>query len=108
MWHALRLVALLGHPAHMGLRVTLADLYVLVPAAEEEDLLAQYAVEQSQEWLLAEYARWLDIDIDIDIDPAEPDPEEADVDSQQQAPPTDAQALGIVQHLLGARVLESP
>lgn len=82
--------------------VTLADLYFHVPAAEEEDLLEQHALEEHQKWLLREYAPW------IDVDPPEPDPATPDVELLQLAPPTHAQAIGIVQHLLGARVLGEP
>ena len=79
--------------------VSLAVLYFRVPAAEEEDLLEQHAVEQHQEWLMHEYAPWIDIDL------PEPEPAKPDVDAEQVAPPTHAQALGIVRHLLGAHLL---
>ena len=80
--------------------VSLVDLYLRVPAAEEEDLLEQHAVEQHQEWLLREYAP------SVDIDQPEPGPAKPHVDAQQVTPPTQAQAVGIVQHLLGAQLLK--
>ena len=79
----------------------LAELYLRVPAAEEEDLLEQHAVDQHEEWLLREYAPWIDIDV------PEPDPAKPDVDAEQVARPTHAQAVGIVQHLLGAQLLKN-
>lgn len=99
--HALRPAAVIRHAAPVELPGSLADLYARVPAAEEDDLLEQHAVEQHQKWLLHEYAPWLD------MDPPAPDLEQPDVEAQQDASPTHAQALGIVQHLLGARVLEA-
>ena len=90
---------MLGHAAPVVRAVSLADLYFRVPAAEEEDLLEQHAVEQHQEWLLREYAPWIDIDL------PEPDPAKPEVDAGQVAPPTHAQAVGIVRHLLGAHLL---
>ena len=100
----MRLVAVLGHAAHVVRAVSLADLYFCVPAAEEEDLLEQHAVEQHQEWLLREYAPWIDIDL-TEPEPAKPDVDAGDVDAGQLALPTHAQAVGIVQHLLGAHLL---
>ena len=79
--------------------MSLADLYLCVPAAEEEDLLEQHAVDQHEEWLLRQYAPWMDIDL------PKPDPAEPEVEARQTAPPTQAQAVGIVQHLLGAQLL---
>lgn len=83
------------------MRIELAELYACVPAAEEEDLLEQLAVEQHEQWLLSEYGVWMDLD---PPDP-EPGPEELAVDVPEVAP-TPAQALGIVQLMLGATVLE--
>ena len=76
----MRLVAVLGHAAPVVRAVSLADLYFCVPAAEEEDLLEQHAVEQHQEWLLREYAPWIDIDL-TEPEPAKPDVDAGDVDT---------------------------
>lgn len=80
--------------------MSLADLHYRVPAAEEEDLLEQHAMEQHEEWLLREYAPGMDSDL------PEPDPARPEVDAQQVVAPTHAQAVGIVQHLLGAQLLK--
>lgn len=92
--------AVLGHAALVLREVSLAELYARVAAAEEEDLLEQHAEEQHEEWLRCLYAPW------IDSDSPEPDPEKPDLDVQREASPTHAQAVGIVQHLLGARLLK--
>ena len=90
----------LRHAAPVLREVSLAELYARVAAAEEEDLLEQHAEEQYEAWLRYLYAP------SIDPDSAELEQEEPDVDVQLEAPPTHAQAVGILQHLLGAKLLE--
>lgn len=93
------LTAVLMHAAPVLQEVSLAELYACVAAAEEEDLLEQHAQEQHEQWLRSLYAPWMD------LDSLEPDQEKLEVDVQAETPPTHAQAVGIVQHLLGARLL---
>lgn len=95
----------------------LASLHAAVPAAEEEDLLEQVAVEawtRDRDALLdaLDGARFLappapvapdavlsDVALTVDPAPATPAPDET------PDPLSDGQVLGLVEHLLGAEVV---
>ena len=94
------LAAMLRHAARVLRGASLAELYARVAAAEEEDLLEQYAEEQHEAWLRCLYAPW------IDVDSAGQGQEEPDVEVQLEVPLTHAQAVELVKHLLGGRPLE--
>jgi hypothetical protein len=104
----------------MAGRVTLDELYVLVPSAEEYDLAEEAEVERLHRWLVKEYAALLG-PLDDDPLPGVPgaagtgagsdagtgpdhpdDPDDRDDPARR---PSDAQALGCLEHLLGAEVL---
>src|SRR4051794_38435160 len=79
----------------MAGRGTLDELYVLVPSTEEHDLGEEAEVERLHARLVKEYAAVL----------GAPDDDPVDEGRGPEWPPTDAQALGCLEHLLGARLL---
>jgi hypothetical protein len=88
----------------MAGRVTLDELYVLVPSAEEYDLAEAAEVDRLHAWLVKEYAALLD---PPDDDPLPGVPSAADGGDADQPEwrPSDAQALGCLEHLLGAEIV---
>jgi hypothetical protein len=106
----------------MAGRVTLDELYVLVPSTEELDLAEEAEVERLHGRLVKEYAALLGA-LDDDPLPGAPpggapagtgpatdaedrgDPDDRDSPDAPEWRPSDAQALGCLEHLLGARVV---
>jgi hypothetical protein len=105
----------------MAGRVTLDELYVLVPSAEEYDLAEEAELDRLHAWLVKEYAALLD---PPDDDPLPGVPSGADASGtdaagtgaaheradggdadQPEWRPSDAQALGCLEHLLGAEIV---
>ena len=99
--------------------VDLADLYALLPAAEEEDLLEQLAQERQREaweagaaWLAwpADRPRTFDLWSGAPTDDDEDDaPPEAEQDGDQEDRPLRLPVLlALLEHRLGAVRLDSP
>jgi hypothetical protein len=102
--------------------VTLDELYVLVPSAEEYDLAEEAEVERLHGWLVKEYAALLGpltddllpgvpagadaaAGDDAGSDGGDDDDGEDDEGGGPAWRPSDAQALGCLEHLLGAEVV---
>ncbi len=92
-----------------GGEVSLAALYWFVPAAEEEDLVEQADLDDLR---IAEEERWkwfgqgiFDGHVDLF---EEEDDERPEVPEQEPSGFTLAQVMGMLQHYLGATVIEPP
>lgn len=102
----------------MGGRMTLEELYVLVPSTEDYDLAEEAEVERLHARMVKEYVELLGPLDDDPLPGAAPPPPGAGsraadspddpLTTEPEWRPTDAQALGCVEHLLGAQRVTDP
>ena len=82
-----------------GSETTLEALYALLPEAEEIDLAAELHAEQFARWVQSLFHDVLPADPVEEYHDAPADPEEG------EEPPTVGQALGLLEHVLGATTI---
>lgn len=94
-----------------GCGVTLALLYYFVPATEEVDLLDELERDRrTAAWtaFYSEFASVEDDNYDADRDEADQADQADEVDDATTAPMSLGQILGMLEHLLGAEIIDDP